>query len=320
MNVYKRFHCFLLILSLLFSCLVLFSCTYEKTQAAGESIAFHDALGRQVSAPKNPKRVAALLGSFADIWLLAGGDLCAASEDAWEDFGFEGDAVNLGGAHSPSLELLLSADPDLVLASSSTASNVEMRETLESMGITVVYFEVLTFEDYLHMLDFCTDLTGRKDLYEANGTALCAQIEAVKADYESRELTEKERKVLVLRVSSGKVKAKGSRGTVLGEMLSDMGCVNIADNDQNLLENLSIEAVIREEPYHIFAVAMGNDLASAADSLDRLIRENPAWASLDAVKCDRVHMMDKTLFNLKPNDRFAEAYEKLYEVLTEEKN
>jgi hypothetical protein len=30
-----------------------------------------------------------------------------------------------------------------------------------------------------------------------------------------------------------------------------------------------------------------------------------------------VHLMDKTLFNMKPNARFAEAYRILYETLTE---
>ncbi len=321
MNMRKGFFCALLILSLLFSSLTLSSCTPEKKQTAEDHIAFCDALGRQISVQKHPKRVAALLGSFADVWLLAGGDLCAAPEDAWEDFGFESEsAVNLGGAHSPNLELLISSSPDLVLASASTASNVEMKDTLEAVGIAVVYFNIVSFEDYLYMLDFCTDLTGKKELYEANGSALCDRINEVKESYANADFSEKERKVLVLRVSSGKVKAKGSRGTVLGEMLSDMGCTNIADNERSLLENLSIEAVMREEPYHIFAVAMGDDLAAAEASLDNLLKENPAWSSLDAVMCGRVHMMDKTLFNLKPNDRFAEAYETLYEVLIEKKN
>ena len=89
---------------------------------SGDSLSFTDALGRAVTVSKKPQRVAALIGSFADIWLLSGGTVCAAAEDAWDDFGLElGDAVNIGGAHSPSLEALLSANPDFVLASASTS-------------------------------------------------------------------------------------------------------------------------------------------------------------------------------------------------------
>lgn len=292
----------------------------EDSARSEESvISYTDALGRELRLDKKPARVAALLGSFADVWVLAGGELCAAAEDAREDFGLDlGEAVNLGGAHSPNGELLLAADPDLVLASASTASHVELLETLEALGIQVVYFNVDNFEDYLSMLDLCTDLTGRKDLYEQNGLRVRDQINTVKAAYAQADLPAEDRTVLLLRASSGFVKAKGSRGTILGEMLADMGCINIADSDQTLLDTLSVEAVIRSEPRHIFVVTMGNSTEAALESLARMMEENPAWGSLEAVRADRLHVMDKTLFNLKPNDRWGEAYETLFETLTKE--
>jgi iron complex transport system substrate-binding protein len=293
------------------------SCKAESRGEQADGVSFTDALGREVSIPKRPSRVAALLGSFADVWLLAGGALCAAAEDAWEDFGLEPEGcTNLGGAHSPSLELLIASDPDLVIASASTASNVEMKEALETMGIPVVYFDVDNFDDYLNMLRICTDLTGRRDLYEQNGLAVKAQIDEIKTRYAEADIPEKERKVLLLRAASSFVKAKGSTGTMLGEMLADMGCINIADSETSLLENLSVEAIIREQPHHIFVVTMGSDTRAAEQNLKNLMSENPAWRTLDAVQCGRLHVMDKTLFNLKPNDRWADSYEILYETLT----
>ena len=144
-----------------------------------------------------------------------------------------------------------------------------MKDTLEAMGITVAYFDVTHFEDYLSMLNICTDITGRKDLYEQNGLVIKAQIDAVKESYQNADIPENERKVLLLRAATTFVKAKGSEGTVLGEMLRDMGCVNIADSDTSLLENLSVEAVIREEPYHIFVVTMGSDTDKAKNTLEK---------------------------------------------------
>lgn len=295
------------------------SCAKEEEKLCDEGITVTDALGREVTVQRFPERTAALLGSFADVWLLSGGSLCAAAEDAWDDFSLDLEgAVNIGGAHSPGLELLLGTSPDLVLASASTASHVEMKEILEAVGITVLYFDVDNFEDYLYMLDVCTDITGRKDLYEKNGLEIRKQIEAVREAYGAAPISEKERTVLLLRASSTTVKAKGSSGTVLGEMLADMGCINIADSDRSLLENLSIEAIIRENPYHIFVVTMGSNTEAAEKSLTAMMNENPAWGTLDAVKKGRLHMMDKTLFNLKPNERWAEAYQTLYETLTNE--
>ena len=294
------------------------ACKDQPKNENQNNVTFTDALDREVTVKKNPERVAALLGSFAEIWTLAGGELCAAAEDAWEDFGLELEGcLNIGGAHSPSLELLISANPDFVIASASTAANVEMKNTLESLGITIAYFGVDSFDDYLYMLDICTDITGRKDLYEHNGLALEAEINEIKDRYAQADIPAGERKILLLRAASSFVKAKGSNGTVLGEMLRDMGCINIADKDASVLENLSVEAIIKEQPHHIFVVTMGSDTQAAKRSLENLIEENAAWSTLDAVKEDRLYVMDKRLFNLKPNDRWAEAYEVLYEKLTE---
>jgi iron complex transport system substrate-binding protein len=294
------------------------ACAKPTVSDSGDAVSFTDALGRSVSVKRNPRRVAALLGSFADVWMLAGGELCAAAEDAWEDFGLAlENCTNLGGAHSPSLELLVASDPDLVIASASTASNVEMRGALEAMGITVAYFDVDCFDDYLYMLDICTEITGRRDLYEANGLAIKEEIDRIKAEYAAADIPAEERKILLLRAASSFVKAKGSRGTILGEMLADMGCINIADGDTTLLENLSVEAVIREQPYHVFVVTMGSDTEAAKRSLENMIKDNPAWSTLEAIKDGRLHIMDKRLFNLKPNARWAESYGVLYEKLTE---
>lgn len=290
----------------------------NETANIENTVTFTDALGREISVPKNPRRTAALIGSFADVWSLSGGTICAAPEDAWEDFDLElPEAVKLGGAHSPSFEALLSSNPDFVIASASTAANVDMKEQLEKIGITVAYFDVDNFEDYLEMLDICTDITGRKDLYEKNGLNVKSEIERIKTDFASADIPEEKKTVLLLRASAGFIKAKGSEGTILGEMLSDLGCINIADSDKSLLEDLSVESVIRNEPYHIFVVTMGDDTEKALANLTRMMEENPAWGTLSAVESSRLHVMEKKLFNIKPNAKWAEAYEKLSGILSE---
>lgn len=302
---------------ILISVLCLSGCGNEGTDTKKDNtVTFTDALGKSVSVEKNPKRVAALLGSFADVWVLSGGEVCATADDAWDDFGLElPDAVNLGGAHSPSLETLISANPDFVIASASTAANVDMKDALENAGITVAYFDVDCFEDYLNMLDICTDITGRKDLFEKNGLDIQKKIEEIKADFESQDIPSEQKKVLLLRASASSVKAKGSFGTVLGEMLYDLGCENISDSDESLLESLSVESIISKNPYHIFVVTMGEDTQNALDNFYRITEENPAFGTLEAVKENRVHVMDRRLFNLKPNADWAEAYEELSETL-----
>lgn len=294
------------------------SCADNKKAGSDSGPAsFTDALGREIHINAKPEKAAALLGSFADLWLLAGGQLCATVDDAAEDFGIDTENLTLlGGAHSPSFELLLASDPDLVLASSSTASHVEMRDGLEQAGITVAYFDVNSFDDYLSMLKICTDLTEKTENYEKNGIAIAERIDQIKKEFQVQSSADQELTVLVLRVSSGLVKAKSSEGTVLGEMLKDLGCTNLADKNRSLTENLSIEYILEQNPRHILVVTMGDE-EKAKSNFYTMMEENPAWSSLDAVKEGRMHILDKSLFNQKPNARWAIAYETLASLLEE---
>ena len=94
------------------------------------------------------------MASFAETWLLAGGDLIAAPKDAWEDFNLSlsEEVVDFGSYMKISAEALFGLNPDLVIASSNTKSQMEMKDTLEGAGLNVLFFDVNGFEDYLRML------------------------------------------------------------------------------------------------------------------------------------------------------------------------
>lgn len=295
----KRIWISLLCLCLLCGC----GAGSEETKPQ-EGFCFTDDLGRTVTV-QQPQRVAVLSGSFAQVWQLAGGQVVAAPDDAWEDLSLElPDAVNLGATNALNLEGLMAAQPDLVLSSTNTAQKLEWQDTLTAMGVPVAYFSIDDFDDYLRLLDICTDITGRKDLYETHGVLVQAQIEAVL----SRK-PEQSPKVLCMVASASSLRAKGSTGNVLGAMLHSMGCVNIADSDSQILENLSIEQILLEDPEHIFIVQRGDDADGMQAYVSRYFAEHPAWQQLTAVKEGRVHYMEKNLFNLKPNHRWGEAYE-----------
>ena len=72
-------------------------------------ITFTDALGQDFSIDP-PRRAAVMIGSFADVWVLAGGEgvLAATANDAWESYGLDlpEDAVNIGSPMKPNVELL----------------------------------------------------------------------------------------------------------------------------------------------------------------------------------------------------------------------
>lgn len=286
---------------------------------SGVACTFTDDLGREVTLEAAPRRVAALTGSYADIWCTAGGrdTLVASASDAWTDFdlGLGEEVANIGGAMGVSVEELLAAAPDLVLASTNIPSNQEMLPALEAAGVDVAFFSVDTFEDYLRMLEICTGLTGSPEAYQTYGEAVAEEIEAARARAAAALEEQGPEKVLYIRAAASVVKPKGSSGTVLGEMLADLGCINIADQDQSLLEDLSMEAILAADPDKILIVLQGADPEPAKAQLEGEVLSNPAWQQLTAVREGRVYYMDKDLYHLKPNARWGEAYDHLVEIL-----
>ncbi len=286
---------------------------------SGAACTFTDDLGREVTLEAAPRRVAALTGSYADIWCTAGGrdTLVASASDAWTDFdlGLGEEVANIGGAMGVSVEELLAAAPDLVLASTNIPSNQEMLPALEAAGVDMAFFSVNTFEDYLRMLEICTGLTGNPEAYQIYGEAVAEEIEAARARAAAALEEQGPEKVLYIRAAASVVKPKGSSGTVLGEMLADLGCINIADQDQSLLEDLSMEAILAADPDKILIVLQGADPKPAKEQLEGEVLSNPAWQQLTAVREGRVYYMDKDLYHLKPNARWGEAYDHLVEIL-----
>ena len=104
----------------------------------------------------------------------------------------------------------------------------------------------------------------------------------------------------------------------MGELLHTLGCENIADSDDSLLENLSLEHIVAEDPDYIFICQHGDDPEAIRTHMEEFIAENQAWSELTAVKEGRVYYMEKALYTLKPNDRWAEAYEKVERILFHE--
>ncbi len=304
-KLFKTLIFFLLPVSILCGC-------GKKAESEKTGYTFTDDLDRTVTVSSYEK-TAALLGSYADVWMLAGGTVCASADDAWYDFDLDlpEDAVNLGKTKSLSLERLLSAQPDFVIASTNTPQHLEWQKNLEDAGITVAYFDVSDFDDYLRMLKICTDITGDSEAYETHGTRLQKQID----DILDRNEGKPAQTVLVLRASASFIRAKNSDGTVLGTMLKDFGCKNIADDDDTLLENLSIESIALQNPDKIFFIPSGDDIEGMEKNVETMFRENPLWGELDAVKNKTVYYMEKRLYGFKPNAYWAEAYEKLEDIL-----
>lgn len=302
----------------LLAAVLLCSCTGTIAPSSAPDIAgpapgitFTDALGHAVTVEKTDT-VVALMGSFAELWLTAGGTLAGVTDDAYSERGLDlpNTVVQLGSYKSPNIERMIVLEPDLVILSADTDEHVALYETLKDAGITAAYFSVMQFNEYLGTLKLFTSMTGRQDLYEQNGLAVQARVDAAIEATKGHESPS----VLFIRTFSSGFRALGS-DSMTGTMLKDLGAENIADRSPSLLQDLSLEAVIMSEPAFIFVVTMGADTEKALDALYKGLQANPAWAGLSAVKAGRYYVLPRELFHYKPNARWGESYEYLAKLL-----
>lgn len=164
------------------------------------------------------------------------------------------------------------------------------------------------------MLKICTDITGDKESYKVNGENIKVGIdEVISSVPDGNHPT-----VLFLRAFSTGVKALGS-DSMTGIMLKELGCINIADSEESLLEDLNMEKIVEEDPDYVFVVTMGSSDEKALEVVNELLISNPAWNELSAIKEGRYHVLPKNLFHLKPNARWKESYDILSEILYEKK-
>ena len=298
----KRLLCVFLIAAVLCGC--------AAPQEADSKFTFTDDLGFEVRL-QSWDRVVSLYGSFAETWLLAGGSLVGATQDAVteRELSLGEDVAIVGSVKEPNLEKIIAAEPDFVILSADTAGQVKLHDALTQAGIPHAYYQVDSFAQYLAMLDqFCT-LTEREDLYDTYGVRVAERIHATLNITGGLPTS----RVLLLRAYSTGVKAKGA-DNLTGYMLRDLGAENIADREGSLLENLSLEAIVEEDPDHIFITTMGDEEAALA-WLKENWENHPAWEGLAAVKNDRVHVLPKDLFHYKPNAKWGESYAYLAEIL-----
>ena len=283
----------------------------SQLESVGE-VSITDSNGSQITLDTSAPRVVAAYGSFAEAWLLAGGELCGVTQDALEqrDLGLPEDIAVVGTVKEPNAEEIIALEPDLVLLASDITAQADIRDVLENAGLACAFFQVDTFADYAFMMEQLCAITGREDLYEENVTQVGQQIEEAQAN---AALASTRPNVLLIRAFSTGIKAK-TDDELAGAILKDLGAHNIADDHPSMLEDLSLEEVIAADPDYIFVTTMGDE-QKALDYLNGLIQQNPAWSELSAVKEDRYIVLPKDLFHYKPNNRWGESYQYLGEIL-----
>lgn len=300
------------ILSLLV-CFIIFLCGCASADNSSNQTSNHtitDIYGNSANLNKDSK-IVSCYGSFAECLMLAGLEPVGVTEDAIEEHGlrFSEDVKIVGTVKEINLEQLTQSDPDYVMLSADLSAHLKLEESLKELGFSYGYFRIDTFSDYKDFMKTLCDISLRDDLYKENVTKPQENIEKILAKIPENQSKD----FLLMRAYSSGIKAKGD-DNLAGQLLKELGAKNIADSHPSILEDLSLEQIINDDPQFIFVSFMGSETA-AKEYLKENFENNPAFISLKAVKNSNYILLPKDLFHYKPNNRWDESYEYLAKIL-----
>lgn len=271
-----------------------------------------DGLGQQVVVPKQPTRVVCGYNSYVDLWYKLGGELVGKIKPSADLPVPAADGVEIIGDNKGlNEESILALKPDLVILGMQN-NQLPAAENLKQTGIPVLVMDAKNLAEYVRVVRIFSAILGSESAYQTHGVAVAEQVQAiidqVPSDIQPR--------ILLMNNTSKAVNVSASKN-MTGEMLRDLGAVNIADGtvEGEQGRNFSLEQILVEDPDFIFIRPMGSDSEAVAKVRKEQLEESPVWSSLSAVTKGHYYVLDKELYTFKPNERYAEAYLNLAKIL-----
>lgn len=282
----------------------------------GDSITFTDDRDKEVTLKKNPEKVVSLYNSYLDLWNEMGGEVVGSvdpSDDLPIELSYSPELV--GKANEPSMEKVISLEPDLVFISSFKNSKA-MAEPLEEMGAGILDFNIESKEEYYKLVRIFSLLLDDEEAYEKYALNIDEEINTII----DRVPEDGEKPNVIVLISSAKKILVKDSDTITGEIIKDLGASNMADLTNAFGEEgeFSMEKLLEEDPDFIFVVPMGSDLDAIEEKRKEELENNEVWSNLTAVKEGNYIILSKELYNFKPNYKYVKAYETMAEYLYSE--
>lgn len=289
-----------------FAVLAVFSCTVAPSHAqssthSAEPRAFRevvDETGRSVRIPRQARRIVSLSPSSTETIyalglqdrLVGDTDYCDYPPDAQKK-------TKVGGATSPSVEVIASLHPDLVLVTK--LNRLETVQSLAELGLPSYATDPHTVADILSSIKTLAEILGVPDA----GVSVAVDMQHRLDDLQHRIGNSPPKRVLFVVWTQPLISA-GQR-TFLADALRHAGAVSIVKSSQDWPQ-VNLEEVAKLQPdFLVFAQSQPGDAAREVEKLATL----PGWKIVHAVR-DRRYATISDAVN-RPAPRIVSAIEEL---------
>ena len=270
----------------------------QTTQSGGITVT--DDAGRTVTIAQTPHRIISLAPSITEDLFALGLGSKVVGDTTYDNY--PPAAVNItkvGGFSSPSIEKIVSLNPDVVFASS--LENNTLLSTLSGYGIPTVVLNPTSLTGILNDLSLIGKVTGST----GNSSALVANL-TQKMTANSISVASHPR-VLYL-VWYNPIMSAGA-DTFEGDIIAHAGGINVAQlANVSGYGTMSKESIVALNPSVIIANSAMNSTAV------QQVKSDPALATVDAVKNGKIYILDSDIIS-RPGPRAFDALEQIAGII-----
>ena len=270
----------------------------QTTQSGGITVT--DDAGRTVTVAQTPHRIISLAPSITEDLFALGLGGKVVGDTTYDNY--PPAAVNItkvGGFSSPSIEKIVSLNPDIVFASS--LENNTLLSTLSGYGIPTVVLNPTSLTGILNDLSLIGKVSGSA----GNSSALVANL-TQKMTANSISVASHPR-VLYL-VWYDPIMSAGA-DTFEGDIIAHAGGINVAQlANVSGYGTMSKESIVALNPSVIIANSAMNSTAV------QQVKSDPALATVDAVKNGKIYILDSDIIS-RPGPRAFDALEQIAGII-----
>lgn len=281
------------------------------TAAAVYPITVTDMLGKQVTITKEPTRIVAASPSAIELLYAAGGKAIARTTTATLPAEVAS-LPSIGAAERPTYESIVAQNPDLVLADAALQAQFAPNFASALGNVPVVFVGAAKYDDLAKSLELIGKVIGQPTKAAAAVKVMTDAKAAVAAQVAGKTGP----KTLIL-IGAPNDPFVALTDSFVGDLAGLAGAKNIAAGQPQSgplpgYTKLSLESIVAANPDVILTITAG---PPGGPSLADGIKNNPAYASLAAIKNNRVQDLNVEIYLQSPGPRAAKGLADLVPVL-----
>lgn len=262
-----------------------------------------DETGRTVRVPQHLNRIVSLAPSLTETVYALGLQDRLVGDTEYCDYPPEAQKkTKVGGGINPSLELIASLHPDIVLVTKAF-NRLETVNSLESLGIASYATDPHTVDEIISSTKKLSDILGAPEA----GLSVASDMQHHLADLQQRLGALPPKRVLFVVWTQPLISV--GKNTFIADALRRAGAVSIVDSEQDWPQ-VSLEEVAHLQPdYLVFADAHSEPSSSSLGVLATL----PGWSIVNAVNKHHAAVISDAVN--RPAPRIVSAIEDLAKQL-----